>query len=153
MVSSCAPCQHHQNQNTKEPMISHDIPQKPWFTLGADLFYWNGSHYLLVCDYYSKFPLVCKLSNCESCTTIAHLKSMFEEHGIPNKLITGNDTQFTSNLFLKFSHTYGFNLVTTSPTATDDRRRKMLSGNSPRARPSLWRSPQVAKTSLVTISP
>jgi len=115
MVKQCAPCQRHQKENTKEPMIPHDVPQKSWHTLGADLFYWNNSHYLLVCDYYSKFPLVRKLANCESSTTIAHMKGMFEEHGIPDKLITGNDTQFTSEVFQKFSNTYGFDHVTTSP--------------------------------------
>ena len=115
MVKSCSPCQHNQNMNLKEPLISHCIPQKPWYTLGCDLFFWNNSPYLLLSDYYSKFPLVRKLNNIRSDTTIAHLKSIFEEHGIPNKLVTGNDTQFTSALFQEFYSTYGFTHVTTSP--------------------------------------
>ena len=41
MVKSCAPCQHNQNMNLKEPLIPHDIPQKPWHTLGCDLFFWK----------------------------------------------------------------------------------------------------------------
>ena len=115
MVKRCAPCQHNQNMNVKEPLMPHDVPQKPWHTLGSDLFFWNNSPYLLVSDYYSKFPLVRKLNDIRSDTTIAHLKSLFEEHGIPSKLITGNDTQFTSTLFQKFSNAYGFVHVTTSP--------------------------------------
>jgi len=43
------------------------------------------------------------------------MKAIFEEHGIPSKLVTGNDTQFTSALFQEFSSTYGFAHVTTSP--------------------------------------
>ena len=43
------------------------------------------------------------------------MKSIFEEHGIPSKLVTGSDTQFTSSSFEKFSKAYGFELVTTSP--------------------------------------
>ena len=115
MVKHCGPCQHNQSMNVKEPLMPHDIPQKPWHTLGSDLFFWNNSPYLLVSDYYSKFPLVRKLDNIRSDTTIAHLKSLFEEHGIPSKLITGNDTQFTSTLFQEFSNAYGFVHVTTSP--------------------------------------
>ena len=115
MVKRCGPCQHNQSMNVKEPLMPHDIPQKPWHTLGSDLFFWNNSPYLLVADYYSKFPLVRKLDNIRSDTTIAHLKSLFEEHGIPSKLITGNDTQFTSTLFQEFSNAYGFVHVTTSP--------------------------------------
>ena len=95
--------------------MPHDIPQKPWHTLGCDLFFWNNSPYLLLSDYYSKFPLVRKLNIIRSDTTIAHLKSIFEEHGIPNKLVTGNDTQFTSALFQEICSTYGFIHVKTSP--------------------------------------
>ena len=73
--------QHHQKLNVKEPLLSHDVPQKPWHTLGSDLFYWNTGNYLLVIDYYSKFPVVTKLTNIHSSAVVAHLKSIFEEHG------------------------------------------------------------------------
>lgn len=43
------------------------------------------------------------------------MKSIFEEHGIPNKLVTGHDTQFTSSSFQEFSKLYSFNHITTSP--------------------------------------
>ncbi|XP_014668315.1 PREDICTED: uncharacterized protein K02A2.6-like [Priapulus caudatus] len=115
MVKDCPPCQHNQKANMKEPLMPHDVPPRPWHTLGSDLFFWNNSSYLLVSDYYSKFPLVRKLNNIRSDTTIAHMKSIFDEYGIPSKLVTGNDTQFTSALFQKFSETYGFDHVTTSP--------------------------------------
>lgn len=115
MVKGCAPCQHNQNMNVKEPLMPHDVPQKPWHTLGSDLFFWNNSPYLLVSDYYSKFPLVRKLNNIRSDTTIANLKSIFEEHDIPSKLVTGNDAQFTSAIFQEFSSSYGFVHTTTSP--------------------------------------
>ena len=59
----------------------HDVPQKPWHTLGSALFYWNTGNYLLVIDYYSKFPVVKKLTNIHSSAVLAHLKSIFEEHG------------------------------------------------------------------------
>ena len=115
MVKRCTPCQHNQNMNSKEPLMPHDVPPKPWYTLGADLFFWNNDSYLLVCDYFSKFPLVRRLNSIHSNTVIAHMKSIFEEHGIPNKLITGNDTQFTASAFQKFREQYGFEHVTTSP--------------------------------------
>ena len=108
MVKSCGPCQHNQRMNIKETVTPHDIPQKLWHTLGSDIFFWNNSSYLLISDYFSKFPLVRKLSNLELSTTIAHLKGIFEEHGIPATLITGNDTQFMSAAFQEFCHVYGF---------------------------------------------
>jgi len=75
MVKSCAPCQHNQNMNVQEPLMPHDIPQKPWHTLGCDIFFWNNSPYLLLSDYYSKFLLVRKLNNIWSDTATAHLKT------------------------------------------------------------------------------
>lgn len=88
MVKCCSPCQHNQNANVKEPLVPHDIPQKPRHTLGADLIFWNNGSYLLVSDYFSKFPLIKKLNNIRSVTTIANMRSIFEEYGIPNKLVT-----------------------------------------------------------------
>ena len=40
---------------------------------------------------------------------------VFAEHGIPSKVISGNDTQFTSSLFQEFSKSYSFVHATTSP--------------------------------------
>ncbi|XP_032230859.1 uncharacterized protein K02A2.6-like [Nematostella vectensis] len=115
MVKSCAPCQRNARMNTKEPLTPHDVPSKPWHTLGSDLFFWNNAWYLLVADYYSKFPLVRKLNDVRSETVIKHMKSIFEENGIPEKLITGHDTQYTSSIFGDFSKTYGFEHTSTSP--------------------------------------
>ena len=115
LVKSCPPCQHHQKLNVKEPLLPHDVPQKPWHTLGSDIFHWNNANYLLVVDYYSKFPVVKKLTNIQSSTVIAHLKSVFEEHGIPSKLVTDNGSQYTSAVFQEFSRSYGFTHVTSSP--------------------------------------
>ena len=115
MIKGCSPCQHNQHVNVKEPLTPHDIPPKPWHTLGSDLFFWNNESYLLVSDYLSKFPVIRKLCNIQSNTVIAHMKSIFEEHGIPSKLVTGNDTQFTSSSFAEFRKSYGFEHVTTSP--------------------------------------
>ena len=114
MVKSCAPCQHNAKMNTKEPMTPHDVPPKPWHTLGSDLFFWNNGSYLIIADYYSKFPVVRKL-HITSITVIKHMKSIFEEYGIPEKLVTGHDTQFTSSTFGDFSRTYGLEHTTTSP--------------------------------------
>ena len=58
MIKGCSPCQHNQYANVKEPLTTHDIPPKPWHTLGSDLSFWNNESYLLVSDYLSKFPVI-----------------------------------------------------------------------------------------------
>ena len=116
MTKQCSPCQHHQRENSKETMIPHPVPPRAWHTLGTDLFYWNTGHYLIVADYFSKFPIIRKLNDLSSSTVIMHLKGIFEEHGIPEKVISDNGTQYSSTAFSRFAQEYGFQHVTSSPT-------------------------------------
>ncbi|CAB3986797.1 Retrovirus-related Pol poly from transposon [Paramuricea clavata] len=98
MLKGCSPCQHNQRAYVKEPLTLHDIPPKPWHTLGSDFFFLNNKSYLVVSevsDYYSKFPLIRKLRNIQ-------VKHCYY-------------TQFTSSGFTEFSKACGFEQVTTSP--------------------------------------
>ena len=76
--------------NPCEPMISSSLPERPWQKLGADLFYYKGNNYLLVVDYYSRYPEVAELSSTTSRSVITALKSMFSRHGIPDRLHSDN---------------------------------------------------------------
>ena len=94
LVKNCPPCQHHQKLNVTEPLLPHDVPQKPWHTLGSDKFQWNNANCLLVVDYHSKFPVVKTLTSIQSSAVIAHLRSVFK-HGISSKLVPDNGTGYT----------------------------------------------------------
>ena len=94
MVKSCAQCQAHQVANTKEPLIAHDVPRRTRHALSTDLFHWNGTEYLLIADFYSKFPIIRKLRNIN---------------------ISDNGPQYTSEEFRVFTAIYGFDHVTSSP--------------------------------------
>ena len=94
VVRQCSICQKYQASQPKEPLHSHDVPPGPWHTLSSDLFHWEQSTYLLVADQYSKFPLVRKLNNLCSRSIINHLKSIFDEHGICQRLLSDNGPQY-----------------------------------------------------------
>lgn len=97
--------------NVKEPLLPQDVPLKAWHTLiCSDLFYGENADYLLVTDYGNKFPVMKKLPNTQSSTVIAHLKSIFDEHGIPSKLVTDNGAQYTSPAELLNGQVYQINL-------------------------------------------
>ena len=115
MVKACAPCQAHQVANTKETLIPHDVPKHAWPTLATYLFHWNGTEYMLIADVYSKFPITRKLTNISSSTVINHIKGIFDEHGIPERLISDNGPQYSSEDCRVFSARYGFAYVTSSP--------------------------------------
>ena len=42
----------------KEEPILHDIPGRPWETVGADLFIWNNKTYLRIVDYHSRLVVM-----------------------------------------------------------------------------------------------
>ena len=46
------------SQVPKEPLQPHDIPEGPWRKLGIDYFTFDGNLYLLICNYFSKFPFL-----------------------------------------------------------------------------------------------
>ena len=96
-------------------MISTPLPQHPWERVGTDLFELNGKHYILVADYYSRYPKVIKLTPMTSASIITAMKSVFSRHGIPHTVVGDNGPQYVSAEMKKFSSMYGFNHVTTSP--------------------------------------
>ena len=115
MVKACTVCQTYRYSHTKEPLIPHDIPKRPWHKLGTDLFHFSNNTYLLLADYGSKFPILRKLNSTTSAGVIEHMKMIFSEHGIPEILMSDNGPQFSSSEFRDFAAKYGFDHVTSSP--------------------------------------
>ena len=116
MVNSCEICQHHQPLQQKETLLPHKLPTRSWHVIGSDLFYIDSIHNLLVADYYTKFPFVRKMKSTTSQAVIEEMKSVFGEHGIPEKVVTDNGPQYASSTFAQFSKEWNFNHVTSSPT-------------------------------------
>ena len=115
LVSSCHTCNTYQKSQCKEPMCERDLPSAPWEKLGSDLFEFNGHKYLIVGDYYSKFPFVRSLNSETSNAIIPQLKSIFSEHGIPRELYTDNGPCYASKEFQSFAAKWGFRHLTSSP--------------------------------------
>ena len=96
-------------------MYERDIPASPTEALGTDLFEINGEKYLLIRDYYSKFPMIRKLSRQTSAEVIKHLKLIFSEHGIPRVLYSDNGPCYNSEEFREFARKWNFEVITSSP--------------------------------------
>ena len=114
LVKNCQVCIK-QRQNKAEPLISSVLPERPWQNICADLFELNGKTYLIVVDYFSRYPEIAVLNSTTSSDVIIHMKSCFARHGIPEKVISDNGPQFRSADFMKFSLSYGFRHQTSSP--------------------------------------
>eukprot|EP00731_Ephydatia_muelleri_P032566 Em0024g110a len=114
MVKQCQTCAT-QNTQTREPMLPTKLPAYPWQRVASDLFTLKGVNYLVVVDYFSRFPEVKTLTTTTSEKIILSLKEVFSHHGIPETLVTDNGPQFTSQEFIDFAKSYGFNYTTSSP--------------------------------------
>ena len=115
LVLNCHICREHARSNTKEPLISHEIPDYPWQNVATELFAWDDKDYLLTVDYYSNFFEVQRLKNTRSRTVIHKLKSIFARHDIPVKVISDGGPQFSSAEFAEFAKDWDFQHFQSSP--------------------------------------
>ena len=76
-------------------------------------FYLNESNYLLVVDYFSRFPEIQQMSITTSRSVVNALNTMFSPFGIPETILSGS--QYNSSEFTKFAEADDFSHVTSSP--------------------------------------
>ena len=114
VVRGCPKCVEHSSPQ-REPMIPSLLPKYPWQKIASDLFILDGNTYLLVVDYFSRYPEVTKLSSTTSQCIITALQSIFSRHGIPEIMMSDNGHQFSSQEMKKFAEHYDFIHVTSSP--------------------------------------
>ena len=65
------------NKPKRKPLIPTPLPDYPWQMVGTDLFELKGQQYLVVVDYYSRYPECIKLSRTTSAQIITVLKAIF----------------------------------------------------------------------------
>ena len=122
-VKSCSVCNSFRNQQQKETLHPHEIPDLPWQIVGTDIFQFQGQQYLLVTDFYSKYFEVELLRQSTASCVINNLKKIFARFGIPEKVVSDNGSQYSntrnvfgdSHEFRKFSKDWGFRHITSSP--------------------------------------
>ena len=114
-ISKCQTCKTYSQEQQKEPMIPYPVPSRPWQVIGTDLFEFRGRNYLVTTDYYSNFFEVDRLYNTTSKEDICRLKAHLARHGMPDRLVSDNGPQFTSEEFRQFADAYEFQHGTSSP--------------------------------------
>ena len=116
MVRKCAACQQLQKCQEHEPLIQHELPTRPWQIIGTDLFMIGQDTYLLICDYYSKFPFVYHIKGkVTSDVIVSKMSEVFAENGSPDRVVSDNGGHYTSQTFRNFATEWDFDHVTSSP--------------------------------------
>ena len=102
-VEKCSVCAEFQAKNASQPMLSHQIPDRPWSKIATDLFTLHSKNYITVVDYFSDFIEVSELQDTTSTSVIKALKEQFSRHGIPDTVVSDNGSQFSSQEFHEFA--------------------------------------------------
>ena len=108
----------HWSQPPKEPLQAHDVPQEPWERIAMDYFYMNGRLYILICDYFSKFPFLFQVKTMSFANLKDHLEELFSVEGIPNEIMSDNGPPFNGKEFSSFLTGLGIRHTTSSPNYT-----------------------------------
>ena len=105
-VKNCAPC--------CESLMPTPLPDFPWQKVAMDLFTLDGFCYLIIVDFFSRYPEVIKLRTTTSSSIIEAVKAVFSRHGIPETVLSDNGPQFSSMEFAKFASDYSFHHIPSS---------------------------------------
>ena len=102
------------SQVAKEPLQPHDIPEGPWRKIGMDFFNFDGNSYVLICDYFSKFPFLYRAKT-SFWSLRDHLIDLFSIEGYPDEIVSDNGPPFQSKGLAKFLFGLGIRHTTLSP--------------------------------------
>ena len=86
-----------------------------WQVVGSDVFTLTGQNYLVVCDYYSNYFEIEKLSSTSSAVVIKNMKTWFSRHGIPEKVVSDGASYYSSQEFQDFITEWDILHVHSSP--------------------------------------
>lgn len=114
IVSNCQICEKFRNKNPKEPLMPHEIPNKPFAKIALDILQFGNQNYLVVVDYYSKWIETSIIKDKTANEIMEKLKCIFAQYGIPNEVICDNNP-CNSYVFKKFAEDWDFELKFSSP--------------------------------------
>ena len=97
-----SPLCHIQEKQPKETLLNDPLSTKPWHALAMDNSDFNGKHYLIVVNHFSKFVVVKPSKDLTSRTTINSLLDIFSEHGFPATIRCDQGHNFVLSEFVDF---------------------------------------------------
>ncbi|BHF72626.1 hypothetical protein SprV_0401569400 [Sparganum proliferum] len=100
----------------RQPPVPWEPPERPWSCVHIDFAGpLNGGSYLILVDAYSKWPEITPLNPATASATIAFLRRIFSQHGLPEVLVSDNDSQFTSSSFEDFCRPHNIQHLRSPP--------------------------------------
>ena len=108
-------CQTFSRSQQCETLLPREVPQGHWEKLGIYFFEFQSTTYLLIADYYRRFPVIRKIRSTNTSATTEILKQVFSEYGVPQTVMTDNGPPFSLKEFAAFANQYPFDHIMSSP--------------------------------------
>ena len=118
LVLNCELCLKYSTAKCKlEPslFLGQEVPLYPWTKWATDVFHFEGDSYLLIVDYTSRYPVVCKSTLMTGQHIASHFKLICSEYGWPETLVSDNRPCYTSESFTNLMKEYNIHHITSSP--------------------------------------
>ena len=113
LISKCYICLKYSRCEQKGILLLRDLPTRAWQYIGTDLLKLNVQNITIVADDYSKIPLI--INSESSKTVIQKLKTIFDEHGIPDMVFSDEEPCHASGV-RRVYETLSSCVITTLPT-------------------------------------
>ena len=102
-LAKCEICNTYNSEQPKEPLINHELPDRPWEKIGIDFMTVDGHAYLVTVDYYSDYFELDQMTTTNAESVIKRLiKRHFSRHGVSVIVQSDNGPPFNSAAYTQF---------------------------------------------------
>ena len=118
LVLNCELCLKYSKAKNKQPenmSLGREVPIYPWTKVATDIFHFKSDSNLLIIDYISRFPVVCKQTSTTVQQVASQMKLIFSEYGWPETIVSDNRPCYSAESFTKLMTDYSVNHITSSP--------------------------------------
>lgn len=114
MIKNCDQCQEFRHNPPRAPIQHWESPGGPWIRLYID-FAGPFQEQTFLIDAYSKWTEVCRVPSTSSSNVIRELRRLFASFGVPETIVSDNDTSFKSEMMEKFYKLNGIKFIFIAP--------------------------------------
>lgn len=114
-VENCMYCREQRRAQSREPLLSTPLPDRPWLKIGIDLCEHEKENFLVIADYYSRYLEILHMPTTTSTQVALKLRATFARFGIPEEVVSDNGPQFSSEAFRDLAREMDFKHTTSSP--------------------------------------
>ena len=95
-----------------EPLINHNVSWEFGQKIRAYLMDWYNKRYLVIIDYFFKYPFLIQMSSTTATSVIECLTELYALKGLPLEIFTEKDNPFNYKDWYTFTDKYAFDHTT-----------------------------------------